>query len=309
MSILVFGKDGQVGKALQIHLVGHKNVIFLGRQECDVANTQNLKKTIEELNPHIIINASAYTGVDQAQTEKQLAFTINEQAPRIMAEHIAKVSGTFIHYSTDYVFGDRKSVFEGYVEADPTGPIEFLGIYGLSKLAGEEAIQKICQQNPNSGYYILRTSWVYGDGNNFIKTMLRLAGERNQLKVVCDQWGVPTPANWLASLALLFVKNQPASGIYHAVPHGKTNWHELAVFAIDAARRLGKPFQIETTNVLAVPATEYPLLAPRPYNSLLNNEKLRLFLVSLLYPQHIPYWDGEVLHYVERLVSSATQRK
>lgn len=309
MTIFVFGKDGQVGQALQSHLARQRSVIFLGREQCDLASTQNLKQIIKHHDPKIIINASAYTKVDKAQIDKKLAFAINEEAPRIMAEHIAKVSGTLIHYSSDYVFGDTRLAPQTYLETDEVGPIERLGIYGQSKLAGEEVIQKICLQNPDAKFYILRTSWVYGNGSNFIKTMLRLAGERDQLKVISDQWGVPTPAHWLASLAPLFVKNQPASGIYHAVPHGKTNWHELAVFAIDAARRLGKSFQIETTNVLAVPATEYPLPAPRPYNSLLNNEKLRLFLASLPYPQHIPYWDGEVLHYVERLVLSAKQRK
>ncbi|MBU3542198.1 dTDP-4-dehydrorhamnose reductase [Polynucleobacter sp. MWH-Loch1C5] len=309
MSILVFGKDGQVGKALQIQLAGQNDVIFLGREECDLANTQNLKKTIEHHNPHIIINASAYTAVDKAQTEKELAFKINEKVPRIMAEHIAQVSGTLIHYSTDYVFDDTKSVPESYLETDPAGPIESLGIYGQSKLAGEEAIQKICQKNPSANFYILRTSWVYGDGNNFIKTMLRLATEREQLKVVCDQWGVPTSAHWLAHLALLFFRNPATSGIYHAVPHGRTNWYELAVFAIEAAKRFGQSFQLETKNIVAIPATEYPLTAPRPYNSLLNNNKLERFMASLPYPQIIPHWDEEVLQYVEHLVSSVKQQK
>ena len=309
MTILVFGKDGQVGKALQIQLAGQNGVTFLGREECDLANAQELIKILEHHQPKIIINASAYTAVDKAQTEKQLAFAINEQAPRIMAEHIAQVSGTLIHYSTDYVFGDTKTVPESYLESDPTGPIERLGIYAQSKLAGEDSIQKICQQNPTAKYYILRTSWVYGDGNNFIKTMLRLAGEREQLKVVCDQWGVPTPANWLASLALLFCRNSPTSGIYHAVPHGKTNWYELAVFAIEAAKRLGQSFQLETKNIVAIPAAEYPLPAPRPDNSLLNNDKLRQFLATLPYPQTIPHWDEEVLQYVEHLVLSVKQQK
>ncbi len=309
MSILVFGKDGQVGKALQIQLAGQNDVIFLGREECDLANTQNLKKTIEHHNPHIIINASAYTAVDKAQTEKELAFAINEQAPRIMAEHISQVSGTLVHYSTDYVFGDTKSVPDSYLESDQAGPIEHLGIYGQSKLACEKAIQKSCKQNPNARFYILRTSWVYGDGNNFIKTMLRLASERPQLKVVCDQWGVPTSARWLASLALLFFRNQAASGIYHAVPHGRTNWYQLAVFAIETAKRLGQSFQLEIKNIVAIPAKEYPLPAPRPYNSLLSNDKLRQFLATLPYPQIIPHWDEEVLQYVEHLVSSAKQLK
>jgi dTDP-4-dehydrorhamnose reductase len=304
MTILVFGKDGQVGKALQIELAGQDDVIFLGRENCDLANPQDLKKILEYHQPKIIINASAYTAVDKAQTEKDLAFAINEQAPRIMAEHVSTVSGTLIHYSTDYVFGDTKSLPQAYLESDPTGPIEHLGIYGQSKLAGEEAIQKISMQNPSTKFYTLRTSWVYGGGNNFIKTMLRLAKEREQLKVVCDQWGVPTPANWLASLALLFSKNSATSGIYHAVPHGQTNWHELAVFAIDAARRFGQKIQVQSNNILAITASDYPLPAPRPYNSLLNNEKLGQFLAALPYAQSIPHWDEEVLQYVEYLVSS-----
>ncbi len=309
MSILVIGRDGQVGKALQIQLAGQNGVTFLGREQCDLANALDLTRILEIHQPKIIINASAYTAVDKAQTEKELAFAINEEAPRIMAEHIAQVSGTLIHYSTDYVFGDTKFVPESYLESGPTGPIERLGIYGQSKLAGEEAIQKICKQNPNARFYILRTSWVYGDGNNFIKTMLRLASERPQLKVVCDQWGVPTSARWLASLALLFFRNPAISGIYHAVPHGKTNWHELAVFAIEAAKRFGQSFQLETKNIVPIPAKEYPLPAPRPYNSLLNNDKLGQFMATLPYPQIIPDWDGEVLQYVEHLVLSAKQQK
>lgn len=304
MTTVIFGKDGQVGRALQ-KLDWDSSTIFLDRQACDLSDTKTFENILEQHQPSIIINASAYTAVDKAQTEAELAFAINQQAPKIMAEYVAKQAGRIlVHYSTDYVFGDTKPAPHLYEETDATGPVERLGIYAQSKLAGEVAIQKALAQANHRHYYILRTSWVYGEGANFIKTMLRLASERDVLKVVDDQWGVPSPASWLANLAKLFIENVPESGIYHAVPDGQTNWHQLAVLAIQTAGDLGYPVRVTNQSITAIPAEQYPLPAPRPYNSGLSNEKLRRVLAQLPKPQSIPHWQEEVIRYVGHLVSS-----
>jgi len=205
--VLVFGKDGQVGKAFQEKLLDQADVTFIGRIECDLSSTDQIKTTLQKHQPQIIINVAAYTAVDRAETEIDQAQLINAIAPGIMAQYITIVpDGQLIHYSTDYVFDGSKPT--PYVEEDATIP---LGQYGKSKLAGEQAIQEAFVSNPNSSrakYFILRTSWVYGDGGNFIKTMLKLATERDQLKVISDQYGVPSSAQWLAEIALhLLSKN------------------------------------------------------------------------------------------------------
>jgi dTDP-4-dehydrorhamnose reductase len=206
--IVVFGRDGQVGRALQVYLKDLKvPVIFLGRSDCDLSSESSITQVLNRYQPQVIINAAAYTAVDKAEdlAERDLVFAINAKAPALMARYIANVShGILVHYSTDYVFADAKQT--AYLESDLTGPVEALCIYGQSKLTGEQAIEEVFGMSHDSGhvsyqdkfsrYFILRTSWVYGDGGNFIRTMLRLAVERDQLKVVADQVGVPTSAQW-----------------------------------------------------------------------------------------------------------------
>jgi len=201
-----------------------------------------------------------------------------------------------IHYSTDYVFDGSKST--PYNEDDPTTP---LGQYGKSKLAGEQAIQKAFANPPNntSKYFVLRTSWVYGDGGNFIKTMLRLAAERDQLKVISDQYGVPSSAWWLAGIALKLISSDAKSGIYHTVPDGETSWHGLATYAIREAKDLGAFFKVDPEKIQAIAATEYPLPAPRPYNSRMSNKKLKDALHLSLFPN----WEDQVREYVKKIVS------
>jgi len=240
--ILVFGRDGQVGKALQICLADLKvPAIFLGRSDCDLSSESSITKALNRYQPQVIINAAAYTAVDKAEKERELAFAINAKAPELMARYMANVAhGILVHYSTDYVFADTKT--DAYLESDVTGPADQLSVYGQSKLAGEEAIVEIFNLAQDSGhtnnrdkfsrYFILRTSWVYGDGGNFIRTMLRLAGERNQLKVVADQVGVPTSAQWLAEVGIQMAGSHVKSGIYHAVPDGETSWHGLSVLRL-----------------------------------------------------------------------------
>ncbi len=192
--ILVFGCNGQVGRALQAYLKDFKvPAFFLGRADCDLSNEAAIKGVLNHYKPKVIINAAAYTAVDKAESERELAFSINAKAPAVMAHYVFGLDhGIFLHYSTDYVFSDSKQ--SAYSEIDEVGPIEKLSIYGQSKLAGEQAIQEIFNQPRNSEnissyksfqdnpsrYFILRTSWIYGEGDNFIRTILCLAGERDQ---------------------------------------------------------------------------------------------------------------------------------
>jgi dTDP-4-dehydrorhamnose reductase len=325
--ILVFGRDGQVGKALQLYLKDLKApVVFLGRSDCDLSNELAVRDVLHRYQPQVIINAAAYTAVDKAESERELAFAINAKAPAVMAQYMVNVAhGIFVHYSTDYVFADTKQT--AYSEADIAGPLEELSVYGQSKLAGELAIQEafnssyvlsdeFAQQSSAasfgdqvSKYFILRTSWVYGDGGNFIRTMLCLAGERDQLKVVADQIGAPTSAEWLAEvgvqMAALAAHSDIALGIYHAVPDGETSWHGLAVFAIETAASCGEGIEVKSENILPIPATDYHLPAPRPYNSRLNNEKLKKVLAGSGFAGQYPQWQDQVSEYVSRIVKES----
>ena len=295
--ILVFGKDGQVGKALQVKLANNSLVTFIGREECDLVSADQINAILQKFKPQIIINAAAYTAVDKAEQEKDLSNQINATAPGLMAEYISQIpNGQLVHYSTDYVFDGMKKI--PYGESDITLPI---GQYGKSKRSGEIVIQDIFKSNVNSTsrYFILRTSWVYGDGSNFIKTMLRLAGERDQLKVISDQHGVPSSADWLADIAIKFISSDAKSGIYHAVPDGQTTWHGLACFAIQTAKELGCSLKVNPEAIQAIPATEYPLPAPRPYNSRMDNRKLK----DALQIAHFPQWESQVAEYVKNIVS------
>ncbi len=316
-SIVVFGRDGQVGRALQVCLKDLKiPAVFLGRSDCDLSNELSIREVLNRYEPQVIINAAAYTAVDKAESadQRKLAFAVNSAAPKIMAEYAAGVAhGILVHYSTDYVFSDSKK--EAYLESDPVGPIEHLNIYGQSKLAGEQAIEEAFNLLRDSGkasfvdgfsrYFILRTSWVYGDGGNFIRTILRLAGEREQLKVVADQVGVPSSAQWLAEVGIQIAGSRVQSGIYHAVPDGEISWHGLAVFAIETAASCGDGIEVKPESILPIPATDYPLPAARPYNSRLSNQKLKKAMSEMTFMGHYPHWREQVVDYVKDYVNSA----
>ncbi len=323
--ILVFGRDGQVGRALQVCLKDLKApVVFLGRFDCDLSNELSIREVLNRYEPQVIINAAAYTAVDKAESadQRELAFAINAKAPALMARYISNVShGVFVHYSTDYVFADTKQT--AYLESDLTGPVDQLCIYGQSKLAGELAIKEAFdlnasgdlrngldtnnpdQQENVSRYFILRTSWVYGDGGNFIKTMLRLAGERDQLKVVADQVGVPTSAQWLSEVGVQMAGSRLESGIYHAVPDGEVSWHGLAVFAIETAGSYGEGIDLKSENILPIPATDYPVPAARPNNSRLCNQKLKKALSEMAFTGQYPHWRDQVEKYVKQVVEES----
>jgi dTDP-4-dehydrorhamnose reductase len=208
MKILVFGKDGQLGKAFR-EVLGQRGISqlhqieYLGRTQCDLLDGAAIIHYLDQSKPDLIINASAYTAVDKAETESDLAFSVNAKAPEIMASYAVKHGATFLHYSTDYVFDGAKTGF--YVESDSRKP---LGMYGASKVKGEEAIENTFAHSTQGQYAIFRTSWVYGDGNNFIRTILRLAKDREELKVIHDQYGVPTSAEWLAQVSLNLVLDE-----------------------------------------------------------------------------------------------------
>ena len=315
--ILVFGRDGQVGRALQVCLRDLKvPVVFLGRTECDLSNELSIREVLNRYQPQVIINAAAYTAVDKAESvgERELAFAINAKAPAVMARYAAGVAhGILVHYSTDYVFADTKPT--AYLETDTVGPVEQLCVYGQSKLAGEQAIEEAFNLADDSGhtqyadkfsrYFILRTSWVYGDGGNFIKTMLRLASERDQLKVVADQVGVPTSAQWLAEVGVQMAGSRVESGIYHTVPDGEVSWHGLAVFAIETAASYGEGIEVKSENILAIPATDYPVSAKRPYNSRLDHQKLKKALSEMAFTTSYPHWQEQVSAYVKRVVEES----
>jgi dTDP-4-dehydrorhamnose reductase len=314
MNILVFGKDGQLGKAFHVllssllpTLADKPNIQYVGRVECDLTNDQAITSLLNQFQPNLIINASAYTAVDKAETELDLAFAVNTQAPELMAQYAAQHGSTLLHYSTDYVFDGEKHGY--HLEDDVRNP---LGVYGKSKAAGEEAITGVFASSHGSGQYaIFRTSWVYGDGGNFIRTILRLAKDREELKIINDQYGVPTSAEWLAQVSLGLVMDASGrlctfpSGIYHAVPVGETNWHDLASFAIQTALEYGVPLKVLTQAIKPIPAAEYPLPAPRPMNSKMSTDKLRQVFagwgdVSKLQQLNQP-WDGAVKAYIAQL--------
>jgi dTDP-4-dehydrorhamnose reductase len=275
MNILVFGKDGQLGKAFKAVFDASKldelhRITYVGRAECDLANSDAIAELLNRIKPDLIINAAAYTAVDKAETEIDLAYAINAKAPEVMAIYAKQHGATFLHYSTDYVFDGSKKA--PYVESDVRNP---LSIYGKSKAAGEEAIEAAFEESNSSAgqYAIFRASWIYGDGGNFIRTLVRLAKERETLKVIADQYGVPTSATWLAEVSLALALDEHYQlklfpcGIYHAVPLGETSWHGLACYAVQVAIDAGVALKLVSDVIEAIPATDYPLPAPRPMNS------------------------------------------
>jgi dTDP-4-dehydrorhamnose reductase len=321
VNILIFGKDGQLGKSFKRVIdkktEGRHRIYFVGRSQCDLADPDALITLLNQNKPDLIINAAAYTAVDRAESEIDLAYAINAKAPEIMAQYAISRGASVLHYSTDYVFDGSKDGV--YTEDDSRNP---LSVYGKSKAAGEQAIEKTFVNHSaqlNAQYAIFRTSWVYGDGGNFIRTILRLAKEREALKIISDQYGVPTSSEWLAKVSLDLALtedgqtkddqvNRFPSGIYHAVPSGETTWHGLATLAVQSAIEAGVQFKVKPEAIQRILAMEYPLPAPRPMNSRMATNRLQALWqsevdshkqVHLLEP-----WDGLVKAYVRQLVHS-----
>ncbi|GAO34666.1 dTDP-4-dehydrorhamnose reductase [Sulfuricella sp. T08] len=269
--ILLIGKNGQVGWELERTLAPLGRVIAVDRKVVDLAKADTIVAAIREVKPDIIVNAAAYTAVDKAESEPELAMSINGIAPGIMAEEARRINAFLVHYSTDYVFDGAKN--GSYTEQDVPNPHS---IYGKTKLAGEQAIQEV-----NGQYIILRTSWVYGGrGKNFLRTILRLAQERDELKIVDDQIGAPTWSRMIAEVTAQILSQATPypsrltelSGIYHLTSAGKTSWFGFAKTIVELAILQGAKF---SPKMLPIPTTEYPLPAPRPQNSVMSNEKLQ----------------------------------
>ena len=262
MRILITGVNGQVGHALMQELTEHE-LIGITRQDCDLTNLDEIRQVIDQHQPGLIINPAAYTKVDQAEDEPELAFKINRDAPKVMAEKAREYNIPLIHFSTDYVFNGEKET--AYVEDDPTHP---LGVYGQSKCAGEEAIQEV-----GGLIYIFRTSWVYSNiGHNFFLTMKKLSQEREELKVVADQIGVPTSNQFIAEQikAIIPQLNQNNTGLYHLVPDGSCSWYE---FAKEIIGQTNPKFNLK--NLHPITSKEFVTKTKRPNTSVLANKKVK----------------------------------
>ena len=264
MRILVIGKDGQVGHELARLVWRGNNLILVGRQDCDLSDPQSIRNLVRSVAPQIVVNAAAYTAVDKAETERDLCFAVNATAPLVLAEEAARLDALLIHYSTDYVFNGEKT--EPYLETDTPDP---LSVYGSSKAAGEAAIARTA-----SRYLLLRTTWVYGaHGKNFLRTMLRLAQDRPELRVVDDQIGAPTSAPAIAAATASLIgwySEIPADfacGVYHMTAGGSTSWCGFARAILSTGAGGAKP------RVLPISAADYPTPAKRPKNSVLSNDK------------------------------------
>lgn len=272
MTILLLGKNGQVGWELQRALAPLGKVIALDRTGqsdlCgDISDLEGLRQTLEQIRPDVLVNAAAYTAVDKAQSEPELAAQLNHHAPALMAELMKAQGGCLVHYSTDYVFDGSGE--HPWHETDTTGP---LNVYAATKLAGEQAIQ-----SSGCHHLIFRTSWVYASrGNNFAKTMLRLARERETLNVINDQIGAPTGAELIADVtahALRQWQDQPdTDGLYHLAAQGETSWYDYAQYVFDWARSEGLPLALQSAN--PIPSEDYPVPAIRPKNSRLDCQNL-----------------------------------
>jgi dTDP-4-dehydrorhamnose reductase len=259
---LILGAQGQLGVELQTAIRDAGQVIALSRAACDLSNQSGIRAAVQDAHPDVILNAAAYTAVDRAESEPELAMRINGEAPGILAEEAKKCGALLVHYSTDYVFDGAKSA--PWLEDDPVHP---LNAYGETKLVGEQNIQQAGGQ-----FLIFRTSWVFSPrGNNFLLTMLRLGRERSRLRVVNDQRGAPTSALALAAATRRIIESSTqVSGLYHMTCAGETTWCGFAR-AIFARARAEKPW----ASVIGIPSSEYPTPAKRPANSVLSNARLK----------------------------------
>lgn len=292
--ILLTGKNGQVGRELERLLAPVAELKTAGRNELNLTKPDAIRRLIGEFHPQLIINAAAYTAVDKAESEESLARVINAEAPGIMAEEASKIGAALIHFSTDYVFDGSKT--EPYTEDDATNPIS---AYGRTKLAGEQAIQKT-----GENHLVLRTEWVYAtSGKNFLLTILRLACEREELRIVSDQTGAPTWSREIAKAAAKIALDEwqracggelfrGRGGVYHMTAAGRTTWYDFACAIADYARDChqrpswvrevvgDRPVVVK--QIVPIATRDYPTPARRPANSLLSNERLeRIFGVKL----------------------------
>ena len=296
MNILLFGKTGQVGWELQRSLAPLGNVLALDVHSTDYcgdfSNPQGVAETVRRIRPDVIVNAAAHTAVDKAESEIEFAQLLNAISVEAIAKAAAEVGAWVVHYSTDYVFPGTGTT--AWRETDETSP---LNVYGETKLAGEKALQQHCPK-----HLIFRTSWVYaGKGNNFAKTMLRLAKDRTEMSVINDQFGAPTGAELLADCtahAIRAALNKPdVAGLYHLVAGGTTTWYDYASLVFAEARNAG--IDLALTDLKAVPTSAYPTPARRPGNSRLNTEKFQHNFGLVL-----PQWENGVKRMLNELFTT-----
>lgn len=296
-TILVTGGNGQIGFELRRSLAPLGIVVAPTRAALDLADPSGLRQFVRSLRPDVIVNAAAYTDVDKAETESDVAFAVNGIAPGVLAEEAALLGSLFVHYSSDYVFGGGSDMPQS--EIDPTSP---LSCYGASKLAGDQAIAA-----SNAQAIIFRTSWVAGlRGSNFVRTILRLGAERQSLSVVADQFGAPTPAGLLADVTAHVVSRHwfdtacgaVPSGLYNLAASGVTSWHAYAVEVLHYAANHGLDLRLAPSAVKAIPAADYPSAAPRPANSRLDTTKVRkTFGISL------PEWQDGIHYLIDQMLA------
>ena len=290
MRILITGREGQVARSLAEHAGSNHELVFAARPQFDLKDPASIEAFVAKARPDLVINAAAYTAVDRAEDEPAVAFAINAEAPATLADAARKVGAPIIHLSTDYVF--EGSLDRPYVEEDPVAPI---GVYGRSKLAGEEAIRA-----SGAEYLIMRTAWVYSPfGNNFVKTMLRLAADRESLTVVNDQFGNPTSALDIADALLVVAdawgsKKEAGNSTYHFAGSGETNWADFARHIFSSSARSGGP----SSDVQGIPSSAWPTKAARPGNSRLDCGKF-----SQTFGHSAPDWQTSADEVVRRLLS------
>jgi len=297
-SILLTGVNGQLGRELQRTLAPLGQVVALTRAQLDLSQPDAIRRVVREHRPAIIVNPAAYTAVDKAETEPELAHAINAVAPGVLAEEAQKIGALLVHYSTDYVFDGSKS--DPYSEDDRPNP---QSVYGRSKLAGEDAVRA-----SGCAHVILRTSWVYGvHGGNFVKTVLRLAKERSELRIVADQFGAPTWARRLALCSaeiLRQYRENPGDasrhGLFHLTAAGRTNWHGYAEEIVRLARQYDAALQDKELTIRAIATHEYPVAAKRPANSVLATDKVRK-----AFGLELPTWQEDLAECVRLIFASA----
>lgn len=295
MKILLTGKNGQVGFELQRSLAPLGTVVAVDASDADLADAGAVRQLIRSVKPNVIVNPAAYTAVDKAESQSDLAYAINAVAPGVIGEEAERLQALVVHYSTDYVFDGHR--VGAYLETDATDP---QSVYGLSKREGERALQEATTR-----HLILRTSWVVGaHGHNFARTMLRLAAERDTLAVVADQWGAPTSAALLADVTAQLIRQWQreldqdfAYGLYHVVAGGETNWCDYARFVITEAVAAGKSVRVLPEAVQAIATQDYPTPARRPSNSRLDTQKFRDTFGLVL-----PDWQQGLRHILQQIL-------
>ena len=297
--ILLLGANGQLGYQLSTELLALGRVHALTRVEADMSNPEGLRRSLTKatklFKPTMVVNAAAYTAVDKAESETAQAMAVNAQSVGVLAEFAQSMGACLVHYSTDYVFDGLGTL--PWCETDLPAP---MSVYGQTKYLGEQAIRKNCAK-----HLILRTSWVVGaHGGNFLKTMLRLAAERDSLRVVADQIGVPTSTQLLADVTVSMLKTmQHASeddarwGTYNLAAAGETSWHAYAQHVVAGALKRGAQLKATPSSVASITTAEYSLPAPRPLNSRLNTDKLQATFVLTL-----PTWQQGVDQVLDELL-------